>query len=235
MFVRKISADEKARPWVFIIYPESAPIDWVCRLQSLVVPAVVSPLHNGEEGEDLEGKPHYHCMLSFSSPASAKKVLSMLYSIGIENGIGGFRADSLNYNMIQPASNQSSYIRYMCHLDQPDKQRLKWSDMIALNGMDIDAVLSPGFSQELDYCNQIIEFCEQNDVYYFYDLVNYARRVAFDTWFVFLKQNSYFIKEYLRSKGSKRDYKIKKALLSDEERKKLESSEAVSAEESEKS
>lgn len=212
MFFRNVSPDEKARSWVFILYPETAPLNWANRLETLIVPTAISPLHSPERDEEHEGKPHFHILMSFSSPASAKKVVTMLYSVGLEIGIAGFRPSVPNYSMVQPASNQSSYIRYMCHLDQPDKEKLYWDDMRALNGLDINAVLSPSYSQELEFSNEIIDWCEEENICYFYDLVNYARIHKTDSWFVFLKQNSYFIKEYLRSKASKRDYTLKKEI-----------------------
>lgn len=226
MFINYVKPEDKSRNWCFVAYPESLPITWFDNLQNSIVPGVVSPLHSSEE-EENEEKPHYHVMLSFSSPASAKKVLAIIYSCEIEKGLAGYRDKEPNYSMIQPVGNFSSMVRYFCHLDQPDKEKLKWEDMRSFNGLDIDCVLSPTFSQELDYCNEIIDYCEAAEIYYFYDLINYARENMFDTWFVFLKNNSYFIKEYLRSKSSKREYKVKKALLSDEERAKLERSKIV--------
>lgn len=228
MFLKKVKPDDKSRNWTFLVYPDSAPIDFFNRLEKLIVPGVCSPLHFADsDGDDEEFKQHYHCMLCFSSPASAKKVLNLLYSSCIEKGIAGYIPTDLNFSMVQPVGNYNSMVRYFCHLDQPDKQKLYWEDMRPFNGLDIDCALVPSFSQELDYSNDIIEFCESAGIYYFYDLVNYARENAFDSWFVFLKTNSYFIKEYLRSKGAKREYIVKKALLSDEERKKIEDSKIV--------
>lgn len=209
-FRRKTLPDDKARNWTFIVYPESAPVDWVDRIASTLIPVVISPKHSADEDHS---KPHYHVMFSFASPASAKKIMQILYSYEIEKGVGGYTPTKENYNMIQVVNEFRPMCRYFCHLDQPDKEQLFWSDMTALNGLDIDCVLVPGFSQQLDYCNDIIDYIEREGIYYFYDLVNYAKMYYFDSWFVYLKEHSNFIKEYLRSKGAKRDYQQKKEML----------------------
>lgn len=221
-FQYQTQSDDRARSWCFIAYPDSMPIDWIQRLEKLHLPFCVSPLHSPDDDDgETSKKSHWHVIVEYSSPATAKKVLSALYSVEVDRGIGGFNPTSLNYNMIQIVQNRQSYIRYMCHLDQPDKEKLRWEDMRSFNGIDIDVALNPTFSQELDYCNEILDFVESANVYYFCDLIKYAQKCKFDTWFIFLKENSYFIKEYLRSKSSKREYRVKKALLNQDERLKL--------------
>lgn len=208
-------ADDKARQWCAVAYPESLPIDYVSKLESLHLPFAISPLHypDTDSSDESEFKPHYHIIFEYDSPAKAKKLYDALLYSGVIKGFAGYRDSEPNYNTLRRVGNRKTFIRYMCHLDQPTKQQLRWSDMRAFNGIDIDCALSPTYSQELDYSNEIIQFCEENNVFYFYDLVLYARENYFDTWFVFLKQNSYFIKEFLRSKGARRDYDLKKEQL----------------------
>ena len=179
-------SDDKARSWCFIAYPTSMPIDWINRLEKLRLPFCVSPLHSPDDDDgETSRKQHWHVIVEYSSPATAKKLLSALYSVGVEKGIGGYTPTSLNYNMIQIVQNRQSYIRYMCHLDQHDKENLRWEDMKGYNGIDIDVALNPSFSQQLDYCNEILDFIESSNIYYFCDLILYSQKCKFDTWFVF--------------------------------------------------
>ena len=36
----------KKRNWTFLVYPESAPADWVSKLQATGLPVAISPLHD---------------------------------------------------------------------------------------------------------------------------------------------------------------------------------------------
>lgn len=48
-----------AKNWTIIVFPTSAPFDWVSFLDNLDCEFVLSPLHNIE-------RPHYHILLKFS-------------------------------------------------------------------------------------------------------------------------------------------------------------------------
>ena len=57
-----------------IVYPESAPSDWMNILEEQHIQALISPLH--DKDIDKEGnpkKPHYHVVLIFESLKSPKQ------------------------------------------------------------------------------------------------------------------------------------------------------------------
>lgn len=61
----------KKRHWVYIVYPESAPEDWIEVLKDTLVPFAVSPLH--DQDVDIVGnlkKPHWHLIVSFDGPTT---------------------------------------------------------------------------------------------------------------------------------------------------------------------
>ena len=63
------------RNWSGIVYPDSAPDDWLEHFQSLCVKGFVSPLHDADmnpNGE--EKKPHYHVLLIFDGKKSFEQV-----------------------------------------------------------------------------------------------------------------------------------------------------------------
>ena len=56
----------RTRNFATVVYPESAPADWMERLDQCHVAALVSPLHDRDTNPSGEPKkPHYHVLLMF--------------------------------------------------------------------------------------------------------------------------------------------------------------------------
>ena len=72
----------KKRNWAFVLYPESAPVDWLERIQKSGVMAAVSPLHDKDVNASGEPKkPHYHVILVYGNPTTFKNVESFTKSL----------------------------------------------------------------------------------------------------------------------------------------------------------
>lgn len=68
----------KKRNWVFLVYPDSAPSDWVSVLQSTGLSCAISPLHDRDVNPTGEPKkPHYHVIACYSGPTSYNVVKSL--------------------------------------------------------------------------------------------------------------------------------------------------------------
>jgi len=67
--------DDRTRNWTIVVYPESAPENWIEILQSEQVPFAVSPLHDKDVNVDGEiKKPHWHVMLMYSGKKSFTQI-----------------------------------------------------------------------------------------------------------------------------------------------------------------
>ena len=54
----------KTRSWSFIVYPESAPSNWIDILNDMHIEIIISPLHDKDTDPDGEvKKAHYHVMI----------------------------------------------------------------------------------------------------------------------------------------------------------------------------
>lgn len=103
-----------------LIYPDSCP-DWREILNGLQIPCAVSPLHEYDVKENGElKKPHYHCILNFSSLKSVSQVANLVESLS-----NGFAKVIL--------SPKASY-EYLTHKNNPEKAQYNESDIILLNG-----------------------------------------------------------------------------------------------------
>lgn len=190
---RKRTRDGRARQYAFVVYPDSAPEDWIKRLDDLHIEALISPLHDQDKNPDgSQKKPHWHCMLLFDGKKSLaqindirEKILGSNYNPGLED-IGSLRG----------------YARYLIHADNPEKHQYPKSGVIALGGADYDATIAlPG--DDVKMMGDILEFINSSDIYYFDQLLS-VFKVSNPDWFSFLVQRrSYVVVQVLKAKAAR--------------------------------
>src|SRR5699024_8223215 len=77
----KKNKNQRTRNWSIIVYPESAPENWIDILQKEYVKMVVSPLHDKDVNpDDTLKKAHYHVLFMFDGVKSYNQVKSILDS-----------------------------------------------------------------------------------------------------------------------------------------------------------
>ena len=60
--------DDRSTNWATVVYPDSAPDNWLQILRDMLIPCFVSPLHDQDYNADGEPKkPHYHVQFCFDS------------------------------------------------------------------------------------------------------------------------------------------------------------------------
>lgn len=114
----------KKRYWGFVLYPESAPSDWMEQLQATGLPIAISPLHDRDL--DPTGEPkkaHYHIILCYQGPTTYNAVKAI--------------TDNLGQPIPQPLESVKGYYRYLTHMDNPDKAQYSDKDIQHLNGFNI--------------------------------------------------------------------------------------------------
>lgn len=98
----------KGRHFAYVVYPESAPADWVEQLQQTGLSFVVSPLH--DKDIDPTGqikKAHYHVIVSWGNTTTYRAARGL--------------CDRLKCPRPQMLKSPNAMYRYMQHLDNPDK------------------------------------------------------------------------------------------------------------------
>lgn len=114
----------KSRGWACIVYPESAPEDWVSRLEEGHVQTLISPCHDQDERADGEAKKaHFHVLAIWDGPTSAAVATSYFQRAGVT--APPERVASLR-----------GYARYLVHLDDHDKHQYNPEDVLSLSGAD---------------------------------------------------------------------------------------------------
>ena len=145
----------------------------------------ISPLHDSDFNPDGEvKKAHYHVIIMFDSvktPLQAKEIFDCIGGVGCE--------------MVKSSR---GYMRYLCHLDNPDKHQYNPLDVICLNGADyVDLCTLP--SDRYVVIGEMTSYIRQNHIKSFSRFFDYCRDNQQD-WFRLLCDNSAFIiMEYIKA------------------------------------
>lgn len=177
----------RTRNYATVVYPESAPANWLIILEQLFVPCLISPLHDRDVNPTGEPKkPHYHVLFVFDCVKSKEQVKAIIEQIG---GVGCEAVNSLR-----------GYARYLLHLDNPEKAQYSKADVKQFCGVDFSAIVAIA-SDKHQAIREMIAWCNDNEIYAYSDLMEYAMLERED-WFVALCDNSTIVvKEYLKSKA----------------------------------
>ena len=172
--------DTRCRNWTIVIYPESAPDNWRDFLDEEHIEWVESPLHDKDINANGEyKKAHYHILLLFGGVKSYEQVVEFV--------------KPLNCPIPTRCHNAKALVRYMAHLDNPDKAQYKVTDIKSHGGVDIAELLRPSSSERYFIIKEMLEFVKSFSITEFQDLVDYAFTNRFDDWFPLLCDNSSFI------------------------------------------
>ena len=186
--------DTRSKIWNMMVYPESAPKDWKeVRVEEGIM-FVCSPIHDKdfdkETGELI--KPHWHVLLCFTSNKTYKQVLEV--------------SEMLNAPVPQKAKSTGGSVRYMIHIDSPDKAQYKKSDIEVYGNIDIEQYFRMTSSDRYDLIREMLQYIDNNEIKEFKYLMDYAMSERFDDWFPLLCDNSaYVIQQYLKSNRHKVD------------------------------
>ena len=91
-------------------------------------------------------------------------------------------------------------VRYLVHLDNPEKYQYPVEQVIAHGGIDVDKYFKATSGQRYDMIGEMIDYVRENNIVEMKDLIDYARVNRFDDWFPLLCDNSLIIMDaYIRS------------------------------------
>lgn len=183
----KSRGSDRTRNWTFVLYPESAPKNWIDILDEFHVEWVESPLHDSDLNATGEPKKaHKHILLLFGGVKAYEQVKAV--------------TDALNAPIPERVHNAKALLRYMAHLDNPDKAQYSVSDIVGHGGVDLAEFLRPSSSERYTIINEMISYVQREGITEFQDLMDYARCNEFDRWFPLLCDNSaYVVNQYIKS------------------------------------
>lgn len=185
-----------ARAWSFVVYPESAPENWRQILDDLHCAWVESPLHEFDVNDTGEvKKPHWHVIIVFEGKKSYSQMLEFLAP--------------LNCPHPQVCHSIRGYVRYFCHLDNPEKYQYNPALIIGHGGFNPEEYLKLSASARYSMLRDMIEYIREKDICDFMEFMEYAMEEKYETWFPLLCDNStYMIRSVIQANAEfKKAYK----------------------------
>lgn len=216
----------KARCFTGIVYPDSAPADWIKQLEDTLGMWLISPLHNpdnvdmdgleqlkpdSEEGatNDLADmnkvrKPHYHVMYHHGNTVGWKAVRSIFPEwVHISKIPSKF--------MVTASCNLS---RYFVHMDQPEKEQFQGKPeelLTVLNGFPLCLERQLTKTEERQLKLDIITLCDSNNILEFAELSRFLMRTHDWQMFDYVSNHYGWVQAFLRSASASAKWKAEKA------------------------
>lgn len=185
---KKDSNIGRSSNWNFILYPESAPENWVDIINETHIEWVSSPLHDKDTNPDGEiKKAHYHITLLYPSLKSYSQVTDLV-------------VDTLKCPIPIKCNSVKGSIRYMVHKDNPEKFQYCWNDIKCYGGVDLQSLCAPTHTERMLIQKDIIKFVRDNEITEFEEIVNIALDTNNDDWLnVLMNFSTLSISTYIRS------------------------------------
>lgn len=176
--------DDRARNWTFVIYPidgnPPAPSGWRDILDELHIQWVESPLHDKDMNADgTPKKPHIHVLALYDGHKSFDQVKEV--------------TDKLNAPIPQKCASAKGLVRYMAHLDNPEKVQYDRGLILGHGGADVAEYLKPTSSSRYLLIKEMMDYVREKNIIEMEDLLTYASAERFDDWFPLLCDNSAYI------------------------------------------
>ena len=182
---------ERSSKWAFIVYPDSAPTDWLKILKLSFVSFAVSPLHSPDpDGSGDERKQHWHVLMDFDSLKSQEQVSKIIY---VTNGT-------------KPViiNNPSGYYQYMIHLNNPEKEQfINGFDAIEkYNGFNGDKYEKYSEKQLDAIFTDITNIIDENNINEYYQLIELIKNPEYDKqeYLRIIRHNTIFFNTYISSR-----------------------------------
>lgn len=185
----------RTRNFATVVYPESAPEDWINKLEELHVSVLVSPLHDKDINPSGEPKkPHYHVLLMFESPKDFETQIQPIF-----DSIGAVGRELVN--------SARGYARYLCHLDNPEKAQYSPVEVRQMGGADYYGITQLP-TDDVRLISEIMDFIEANEIFSFFEFLSVCRTHRPEWFSLATLTRGWIIKEIIKSYAWKKKLDI---------------------------
>lgn len=184
----------KGRDWTFIIYPESAPKNWREILDDTHMKWIESPLHDKDINPDGElKKPHWHVLLTSDGPITDVAVKRIV--------------EPLNAPIPKKVGSARGLVRYMIHLDNPEKYQYSRDEIVGHGGADVESYFELTKTNKISVMKDIIAYIYENEIDNYADFLMICIQKS-DEWFdVAINNNTLAINKMIDGIWQKKRYK----------------------------
>lgn len=176
----------KKRYWAFVVYPESAPSNWIELLQMTGLPFAISPLHDKDiEPTGEPKKPHYHVIVCYGNTTTYNNVKRI--------------TDDLRQPIPIPLDSVRGYYRYFTHMDNPDKYQYSSSDIKSLNGFNISDFVEITKSEVNQIKFQLQQLIREKQFVEYSDFMDFIQDYCDVSYYDIASSNTIFFNTYIKS------------------------------------
>lgn len=191
---------KRTRHFATVVYPESAPMDWIERLDAYHVATLISPLHDKDVNPSGEKKKsHYHVLVMFDGPKDFDTQVKPIF-----DEIGGVGREMVN--------SSRGYARYLCHLDNPEKAQYSPSDVRCMGGANFYEITNLP-TDDLKMIREICEFCRQNEIYSLAELIDISIAIHPEWFSMIAMSRCYFVDKYIKSLAWEKEKEYKRKII----------------------
>lgn len=149
----------KSRHFDFLVYPDSAPDDWLGTLRRSHCQFAISPLHAPDEEVK---KPHYHGM--YYSGRGPITLAAAKQKIPSEVPANGY---------VEVTASATGYMRYLIHLDDPEKEQFPGGEncITLINGFPLDLTRELTKAEKAAIRSQLVALIRDNGVIEYSDFI----------------------------------------------------------------
>lgn len=184
--------NERTRVWNSVYYPESLPENWLTYLDDQHLSFAVSPLHDKDKNADgTVKKAHFHLIFVFDGPKSFDQVNEINSSLGQPIPV---KAMSLRGS-----------VRYLIHLDNPEKYQYKKSDIRCYGGFNADDYFLYSVNEKHELLRDIFGWILDNNIRFYSDLLIYSYKQRPDWYDLLVDNYTLVLREFFFSSRKKQE------------------------------
>lgn len=183
---------QKSRYWTNLIYPDSAPGNWINILIQTHLPISISPCHDRDIKNPLTGemdKPHFHVLYCFDGPTT-------------QANINRICQDELNGTVALQVYSVKGLYDYFVHPEDTCKVPYAESDRMNLNGFDIRNYTQLTSQEEIILVKQIKKYIRENQIIEYSELNDFLEEEDLQAFDYVIHHTIYF-NTYLTSLRNK--------------------------------
>lgn len=164
----------------------SPPDHWRDIIADLHIPVMISPLHGSCKNPDgTIKKPHWHVLFMFENMKDWEKQVKPIFeSFG---GVGREQVNSVR-----------GYARYLCHLDNIEKQQYSPDEIVCYGGADYNAIVHLP-TDDIKMLKDLFIYIRVNQIYSFSELLDICS-INNPDWFCMISMSrAYIVDKYIKS------------------------------------
>lgn len=176
----------KKRNWAFVVYPESAPSDWIEQLKLSGLQFAISPLHDRDLNDTGEPKkPHWHVIVVYGSPTTYNNAKAL--------------TERLNAPIPQALESVRGYYRYLTHKDNPEKVQYNELEVQTGGGFNILDFVELTKSEVLTIKKELQLLIRSQGITEYSDFMDFLLDNALNEQYDVASCNTYFFEKYISS------------------------------------